>query len=131
MWIQVTDREFHTILGALREYQANLETLSAQGLLKPEELFGELVTNNGQIEPLNAEEIDILCEAVNTDTHFSDEEMMIVLDTARVVLKDPVDTAEKIIDGMDIGVDLVDDLYIKVERFLNPEDANATVDQLG
>lgn len=56
-----TDREFSTVLAALRYWQRNLE----QGNVGEDDEFEPIASNAGALEPLDAEEIDLLCEQLN------------------------------------------------------------------
>jgi hypothetical protein len=56
MKIEIGDREFATILAALRCYQA--VGCGAKGTL-------DIATNGGEFEHLDEDEIDILCEELN------------------------------------------------------------------
>jgi hypothetical protein len=58
MILNVSDREFHTILAALRHYQEDVVDR-----YHPNE--DEIATNGGKIEPLNVVDIDQLCERIN------------------------------------------------------------------
>lgn len=59
--LRVSAREFHTVLAALRYYQA-------QGQGEPgnrSQEIEDLASNLGQVQPLTKEEIDRLCERMN------------------------------------------------------------------
>lgn len=56
MKIEIDDREFATVLAALRCYQA--AGCGAKGTL-------DIATNGGEFEYLDEDEIDILCEEPN------------------------------------------------------------------
>jgi len=56
--LKISEREFHTILAALRLWQ---ETTN-----RYEDWIGEISTNQGAVVPLNDEEIEDLCERINT-----------------------------------------------------------------
>jgi hypothetical protein len=56
MKIEIDDREFATVLAALRCYQA--VGCGAKGTI-------DIATNGGEFEPLDEEEIDDLCEELN------------------------------------------------------------------
>jgi hypothetical protein len=60
MLLSVTPREFATILAALRYWQANDRNTAAQA---PEY---DIASDSGQFEPLGNDEIDTLCEQLNT-----------------------------------------------------------------
>lgn len=55
--LQVSEREFHTILAALRYWQDN-----PSGGWRVE---NDIATNEGQVKPLDNDEIDDLCERIN------------------------------------------------------------------
>lgn len=57
--IIVSDREHATILEALRHYEFDLDNRDG---VEP----GEIATEGGTLEPLTVEEIDQLCERVNS-----------------------------------------------------------------
>jgi len=56
--LTVTLREFHTILAALRLWQ---ETAN-----RGEEWMNEIATDNGEVKALDDEEIEGLCDRINT-----------------------------------------------------------------
>ena len=60
--LRVSMRAFHTILAALRFYQERGQCDSG----KRSESIEELATNAGQAHALDADEIDELCERINT-----------------------------------------------------------------
>lgn len=58
--IEVNDREFHTILAALRWWQeGGASECSHDGMID------EIVSNGGEVEPLTVDEVDVLCERIN------------------------------------------------------------------
>lgn len=70
----ITDRQFHSILAGLRALQSLRETFKQDE--QPDSVIRHLVrvanhdtidiaSNSGVVEPLNAEEIDNLCEKIN------------------------------------------------------------------
>ena len=67
--ICVNEPEFHTILAALRYYQA-------QGQTDPDlrsQAIDDVATNGGQVSALDAQGIDALCERINTSYQQDDE----------------------------------------------------------
>lgn len=59
MIINVSDREFHTILAALRHWESEIDgDIEYKGLL-------DIASNGGDVEALEIEEIDDLCERIN------------------------------------------------------------------
>ncbi len=60
MLLSVTPRELATILAALRYWQANDRNAAAQA---PE---FDIASDSGEFEPLGNDEIDALCEQLNT-----------------------------------------------------------------
>lgn len=60
MKLQVSAREFHTILAALRNWQAT------RHLKLPN--LDEIATNEHTVESLTNSEIDALCERLNTES---------------------------------------------------------------
>jgi len=62
MLLSVTPRELATILAALRYWQANDRNMATQA---PEY---DIASDGGQFEPLGNDEIDALCEQLNTRT---------------------------------------------------------------
>jgi hypothetical protein len=60
MLLSVTPREFATILAALRYWQANDRNTAAKA---PEY---DIASDSGAFEPLGNDEIDTLCEQLNT-----------------------------------------------------------------
>lgn len=61
MQIEITDRQLHTVLAALRYWQS---VSTEVGTLTFSECT-ELATNSGACTELNAVEIDELCEDIN------------------------------------------------------------------
>ncbi len=61
MIINISDREFHTTLAALRHYQ---ETVVDR--YDPNE--DDIATNGGSVAALDVDEIDTLCERINGGT---------------------------------------------------------------
>lgn len=59
MKIQISRREFHTILAALRNYQATYP--------EADRANDPLPTNDFEEIPLTDDEIDTLCERINTE----------------------------------------------------------------
>lgn len=81
----MTTRETATILAALRLWQETtnrLESLPGQTNLK------EIATNCGKVEPLNDEEIDSLCEAINLPDETSDDPAADLLGELMTALQD-------------------------------------------
>jgi hypothetical protein len=64
MNLHVTPQEFHTLLAALRFYQAYRQCGSAELSAWIE----EIASNGGQFDPLDAAGIDRLCQRLNTGT---------------------------------------------------------------
>lgn len=60
--IEVDDREVATILAALRFYQAGRQFDASARM----EAIDDIATNGGDVDALDAEEIDELCERINT-----------------------------------------------------------------
>jgi hypothetical protein len=60
MRIDVSDREFHTILAALRCYQAHLGSPATAIYFDD-----DIASNLGEVEPLTEAEIDALCLRLN------------------------------------------------------------------
>lgn len=60
MKIEVSEREFHTILAAVRHWQCIREREIGSAHLN-------IATNGGEVERLNDEEIDELCGRLNTE----------------------------------------------------------------
>jgi hypothetical protein len=56
----LSDRELATVLASLRWWQSHMEAWGRMPLDHE-----EIATNLGEIDPLNAEEIDELCERIN------------------------------------------------------------------
>jgi hypothetical protein len=59
--LTVTDEEHATILAALRAYQRLLEDERPRL-----SMFHDIATNGGTVTPLDANQIDTLCERINT-----------------------------------------------------------------
>lgn len=62
MQLEVTEREFHTILASLRFWEAFV-TKHPEG---DQGWFDDIASNGGEIDPLGADEIDALCLRLNT-----------------------------------------------------------------
>ena len=60
MLLSITPREFATILAALRYWQANDRNTASNA---PEY---DIASDSGEFEPLGNDEIDTLCEQLNT-----------------------------------------------------------------
>lgn len=60
--LHVTPQELHTILAALRVYQALIE-----GARHPSEWLQAIATNAGELPALDAASIDQLCQRLNLD----------------------------------------------------------------
>ena len=60
MLLSITSRELATILAALRYWQASNRNAATQA---PEH---DIASNGGEFEPLGNDEIDALCEQLNT-----------------------------------------------------------------
>jgi len=60
--IQLSEKEFHTLLAALRYYQ---QRKLGNSLLRIDAIH-ELATNGGRVRALTAAAIDELCERINT-----------------------------------------------------------------
>lgn len=60
--MRLSIRERSTVLAALRFYQSNLDD-------EPADIHAiyTIATDDGDIDPLSADEIDTLCEKLNTD----------------------------------------------------------------
>ena len=58
--IEVSDRELHTILAALRWWQQ-----SGAGESLHDDGIDDIASNGGEVEPLTVDEVDVLCERVN------------------------------------------------------------------
>lgn len=58
----LSDREFHTVLAALRCWQQALERRTDQ---KPPPPFDYIASDDGSVDPLSPAEIDTLCEELN------------------------------------------------------------------
>ncbi len=56
--LEISDRELHTVLAALRLWQTGVGIFD-HGALR------DIVTNGGTHEPLTVDEIDRLCERIN------------------------------------------------------------------
>jgi hypothetical protein len=60
MLLSISSRELATILAALRYWQANDRNAATKA---PEH---DIASNSGEFEPLGNDEIDALCEQLNT-----------------------------------------------------------------
>jgi hypothetical protein len=67
MLLQVDNREFATILAALRYWQRNGELDREEGSIVPPAQEYDIATDCGECEPLDANEIDELCERMNCE----------------------------------------------------------------
>jgi hypothetical protein len=59
--LRVSAREFHTILAALHYYQVQCDPENRPPWME------KLASNGGKVQPLDAEEIDQLCQRINID----------------------------------------------------------------
>lgn len=59
MHLRLSNRELHTILAALRYYQVQCDTDDLPARM------ADLASNDGEVQPLDATEIDHLCERIN------------------------------------------------------------------
>jgi hypothetical protein len=59
--MRISEREFHTILAALRYYQVQGQSHTTR---RPT-WIEEIATNGGEVVALDADEIDKLCEQLN------------------------------------------------------------------
>ncbi len=57
--LEVSDRELHTVLAALRQWQWIGAEYQYRIALE------DIATNGGKVEPLTLDEIDALCERIN------------------------------------------------------------------
>lgn len=65
MKIEITDREFHTVLAALRLWQRH-ETPGFKYEIPFSRDLTEIAINRGKCNKLSLREIDTLCEELNT-----------------------------------------------------------------
>ena len=117
MWIQVTQPEFDTILAALRAYQQ----VEDGNWWEPGQLqaIRDIAEDHGP--RLTSEEIDSLREAINGgEVNFTDEELMIMAESAMLVLED-AEMTETAADYLDLPSEYLQTLSAKIQGFLNPE----------
>ena len=67
MFLEVDNREFATIIAALRYWQRNGELDREEGTIIPPMQEYDVATDCGEFEPLTADEIDKLCEQLNCE----------------------------------------------------------------
>ena len=93
--LQVTDRQFATILAALRFHQD--ENLQAGGDI-PDQFVREIATDGGLLEPLNAQEVDKLCERFNASEGHPAPKGMVIGPPHREGGKEPLFRVVYVID---------------------------------
>lgn len=64
--LELGNRQLSTILAALRQWQESLENLKRINLHPAQMDQWNIATNNNTLIPLSIEEIDELCEYLNT-----------------------------------------------------------------
>lgn len=113
MTFSTTDQA--TILAALRYWQNDLDHID------PDELkgYGHFTNDN----PLNAEQIDDLCERINFSNQFGDTYQVIALSTGHLTEQDR-DRLRKTCNDQDNNMVLCRDtgFFIKLYEELSPED---------
>jgi hypothetical protein len=120
MWVQITEGEFDTVLAALRTYQVVMT-----GRIPPMEQVRailDLAKEHG--EPLGNPAIDLLCEALNTETRFTDEEMAAALEVVEIAMADD-DTYGYMYNTLVGANESLPSLEAKIQSFMHHEEAHA------
>jgi len=109
--MQFSERETGTLLAALRSYQSQLRNGTGYKVAVGDQLF-DIASNSKSVAPLTLEEIDALCEAINTVPDTAPVETETVnpdLPVPRCVIRVQHDLIDTIYADQKIALTVLDD----------------------
>ena len=95
MFLEVSDREFATMLAAIRYWQREGLSSDKYGELATPEPENDIATDGGTHEPLDENEIDELCESINYEPTLPDQ-MLSALERVSAACGDKYDWAGEV-----------------------------------